>query len=157
MLLTQLAEAIVTSLSESPPETWGELKIPSDIPVHFALDPFTDSGESIKGPSVFVIPSYVQYTVDKRRNANQPPKKIKYITIALCIRIHSSNPDTPVYDVTTLDKAKQYIDLKEELDDFLLGMDIGANLVEYETEPPDELELKDNFYVVTSVLGYATC
>lgn len=158
MLLSQLADHITEAIRTAPPETWGgTLKIPSDVPVHFALDPFTDSGELIKGPAVFVIPSYVQYSVGTRRNSQQPASKLKYVTVALCIRIKTAS-DAPVYDVTSKQLAKDYVDLKEYLDDFLVGLAIpNCRLTEIETEPPDELELKDNYYIVTSVLAYAAC
>lgn len=159
MLLSQLAKDIEQALTNSSPGDWSGLKVPADVQVKFALDPFTDSGELDNlGPTIFVIPGYVQYQqADRRRNSSQPISKLKFVTVALCVRIRS-NSSTPVYDVTTESEAIRLVNLKEELDDFIIGLNLtGAKLEEIETEPPDEIELKDSYFLITSVLGYVTC
>lgn len=157
MLLSQLAKDIEQALLNSSPGDWSGLIVPTDVQVNFALDPFTDSGLML-GPTIFVIPGYVQYQqADRRRNSSQPISKLKFVTVALCVRIRS-NSNTPVYDVTTETEAIRLVNLKEELDDFIIGLSLtGAKLEEIETEPPDEIELKDSYFLITSVLGYATC
>ncbi len=158
MLLSLLAKSIVDALQDAPPETWSNLALNTDVPVRFALDPFTSSGEQITGPSVFVIPGYIEYSgFDKRRKDTQPTERLKFVTIALCIRI-TGGADTPVYDVTTEENAIKFINLKEELDEFIVQLAIeNARLVGVETEPSDQFELKDSYFIVTSVLSYATC
>lgn len=159
MYLSLLAKNIQEALTNSTPENWSGLRVPTDVQVKFALDPFADSGQlDGLGPTIFVIPGYIQYQqVDRRRNSSQPTDKLKYVTVALCVRIRSGS-STPVYDVTTETEAIRLINLKEELDEFILGLNItGASLREIETEPPDEIKLKDSYYLITSVLGYATC
>ena len=159
MLLSQLAKDIEQALLNSLPENWSGLNVPDDVQVKFALDPFADSGQlDGLGPTIFVIPGYVQYQqAERRRNSSQSIDKLKFVTVALCVRIRS-NSSTPVYDVTTETEAIRLINLKEELDDFIIGLSLtGAKLSEIETEPPDEIKLKDSYYIITSVLGYATC
>lgn len=159
MYLSLLAKNIEQALLNSTPENWTGLNVPDDIQVKFALDPFADSGQlDGLGPTIFVIPGYVQYQqIERRRNSSQSTDKLKFVTVALCVRIKSKEA-TPVYDVTTEAEAIKLIDLKEELDEFIVGLSInGAKLQEIETEPPDEIELKDSYYLITSVLAYATC
>lgn len=160
MYLTQLANTIVTSINSSPPEKWGGstgtgLVVPTDVTAKFALDPFSDSNSSIL--DIYVIPGYIEFRRSQVRSKTGPIPTRKYVTVAIAAKIVSEN-NTPVYDVTTEAKAIALVDLKEDLDYFLNTLPVtDATLADVETEPPDELEMKDSFFIVTTVLGYDTC
>lgn len=159
MYLTQLAKTIATSINSSPPENWGGstgtgLVVGTDVTAKFAFDPFSNSGTSIL--DIYVIPTYIEYNRIGVRQVKLTTDK-KFVTVAIAAKIRASGV-VPVYDVTTESEAIKLIDLKEDLDVFLNSLTIpGAKLTDFDTEPPDELELKDSFFIVTSVLGYATC
>lgn len=159
MYLTSLAKTIVTSINSSAPENWGGstgtgLVVPTDVTAKFALDPFSDSSSSIL--DIYVIPTYIEFNRNGVRKTKLTNDK-KFVTVAIAAKIRAEGT-VPVYDVTTESEAIKLIDLKEDLDYFLNNLVIAdAKLTDYDTEPPDELEMKDSFFIVTSVLGYAAC
>lgn len=159
MYLTQLAEALVVAINSSSPESWGGstgtgLVVPTDVTAKFALDPFSDAKES--NLDIYVIPGYIQFNRTSVRKTKHNNDR-KFITVAVAAKVVAEN-NTPVYDVTTKASAIKLIDLKEDLDTFINNYSIpGAALQDVESEPFDELEMKDSFYIVTSVYGYDTC
>ena len=163
MYLTEIAKALVLSINSSSPENWGGstgsgLVVPTDVTAKFALDPFSESGNSIL--DIYVIPGYIEYDrVGVRKRKLTADKKFVTVAIAAKIRAAGTSGDpVPTYDVTTESEAIKLVDLKEDLDFFLNNLQItGASLRDFDTEPIDELEMKDSFFIVTSVLGYDTC
>lgn len=160
MYLSQIAKFLVQELASSPPESWqgsGEFEPyvvgASGISVKYALDPFADSGKD--EPRVFVIPGYVEYRIQKDRRVHRQ-LDLKYVTI--CVSLRVKEQDTEGFDVSTDEEITKLIDLKEDLDKFLLTIQVeGATLEVIETEPPGEFQLKDSYFLATTVLGYATC
>jgi len=158
MYLTELALEIEQALLDSDPSSWpgndvlDHYVVPDDVPVKFALDPFSDSG--ILQPSIYVIPGFIQYRVDRSRRPNQQ-RHLKFVTVALCVRIKET--DSEGLDVASREEVIKLLNLKEDLEKFLLDLNIGVQLEEVESDLPDEVQLKDRYYLATIVLGYATC
>lgn len=160
MYLSQIASLIVEELSTSLPESWPGSGVYAPyvvgtpgIEVRLALDPFTDSGTDI--PRVFVIPGYVEYRIEKDRKRHVQ-SDLKYITVVVCVQI--TEQDTEGFDVSTVEEIVKLVDLKEDLDRFLLTIQVdGAKLEGIETEPPGEFQLKDSYFLATTVLGFASC
>lgn len=162
MYLSQIAKFLVQELASSPPESWpgsGDVEpyvvgdAPGNITAKYALDPFANSGKD--QPRVFVIPGYVEYRIDKDRRRHQR-LDLKYVTV--CISVRVTGQDTEGFDVSTEEEITKLIDLKEDLDKFLLTITVvGAALEVIETEPPGEFQIKDSYFLATTVLGYAGC
>lgn len=162
MYLSEIALTIVNNLNTSTPENWGGsgsgLVVPTDLTAKFALDPFRESGNTEL--DIFVIPGYIEYNFNQVRKVKRTFDR-KFVTVALVARVTAESnigDPVPVYDVTTQTEAIKLIDLKEDLDYFLSRMIIPDILLkDMETEPIDELEMKDSFFIVTTVLGYDSC
>lgn len=158
MFLTEIAELIKDKLEDSPPETWvaatGYLIVPDDVTVKVALDPFSESG--IYSPGIFVIPGYVQFGPKDRKLT---PSKVKFITVAVCIRMKDADTQGP--DITSWVEGRRLVDLKECLDNFLVNLDLSEHKLsisgEIETDPPDEIVLDNRYFLATTVIGYDAC
>lgn len=162
MFLTQIAKTLVTKLNESDSSNWvvpeGEgyvVGTDADIQAVFALDPFQKASGEI--PRIFVIPSYIEYNFEQVRKVKLNPN-LKYVVVALTVKVRSDD-DTPTYDVTSESESVRLVDLKENLDNFLANPTLipGITLRSIETEPLDEIEVKDSYFIVTTVLAYAAC
>ena len=161
MYLTQIAKTLVTEINASAISNWGGydgngyiVGTGADLQAKFALDPFQRSDEST--PRIFVIPSYIEFPLENVRTVKLSPN-LKYVVMALVVKVGSDDA-TPTYDVTSEVEATKLVDLKEDLDNFLVNLLVpGIKLRDMETEPFDEIEMKDSYFIVTSVLGYATC
>jgi hypothetical protein len=160
--LSELAVAIRNAIRDSEDSSWGGYNSTGyvvgtevgEIPVRFSLDPLTDSG--IDSPAIYVIPGFCEYSLSNKRASYQPVMALKFITIAVAVKI--TTDDNTVYDVTSEPEAIKLLDLKEDLDNFILGLAIpGASLEEIEVEPPNEVQLKDSYYLAISLCGYRTC
>jgi hypothetical protein len=163
MFLAEIAQALVEAINASSPENWGGsgsgLVVPDDLTAKFALDPWRDSRSSLL--DIFVIPGFIEYDFSNRRSPPTAPRRSKFVTIAVSARI-IAEAATPVYDITTETEAVKLIDLKEDLDEFVAKTQLGtgtdvAKVVSMDTEPANELELQDSFFVSVSVVEYVTC
>lgn len=164
MFLTELAELIHDRITNSPPETWAgpsggsSLIIPVDVPVKLALDPLTETKDP--NPALFVIPGYCQYTnAGERKNSGKRYSKVKVITLAICLRMKEM--DAQGFDVTSWTEGRKLLDLKELLDEFVLGLDLSSSNVSIadtiETDPPEEIQLDNRYFLATTVIGYDSC
>lgn len=164
MFLTELAELIKDSILAAPPEKWvgpsgvDSLIIGTQVPVRLALDPLTATKDP--QPALFVIPGYCQYTnAGERKNQGIRFSRLKIITLAFCFRMMEM--DAGGFDVTSWEEGRKLLDLKEILDEFMLKLDLSASKVSIsdsiETDPPEEINLDNRYFLATTVIGYDSC
>lgn len=155
MYLSQLAKGLRDALNSSSPETWGGSEatgyiVPDDVRAYYALDPFADSGDNT--PRIFIIPGYLQVNVNKDRRRHVSIDQ-KVITLALCAKL--STVDTEGLDLCDEALVTKITDLNEELIYFATRTEVLGFLPgSVEPEPPNEVELKDRYYLAATVLAY---
>lgn len=152
--LATLADAIVTALHSAPSGTWsdytvgiGEDDFVKAIP---SLDPVTVFESTKK--ALFVSPVTMTYN----RGASQGRQKIITLqrspVIALCLWYRFTTPDSTGVDVASWVDVKKVLNLREEIDLFVLKKDWGWNIGDITAEPAQEIPLKARgFLSVTEI------
>lgn len=154
MKLSAIVDLIVTTLNTSPPEKWTGLKVGSDVMAVPAIDPI-DSFSSTK-LQLYILPEMVQYDLDEsaRRENVKILAKAKYVSI---VTVKKLVTEETTGDITTWAEGKQILDLKEEVDDFLVRYNwssSGLKVVDIESGPPDEVQLEGRRFLSLTQIGF---
>lgn len=149
MLLTELAEAIVTLLNSSP-ESWcgDEVGIEARVTLDWA------GCLSKTSLQVLVVPEMNQYNVEaaghRKTFVNMPVLKFVSIMVG---KGFTSLPTTD--DVAPWTETKPLVDIRERITQFIIANPIeGAALQDIEEMPVDELELNHRNFLAMNQLGY---
>jgi len=69
--------------------------------------------------------------------------------------------DAGGFDITSWSEGRKLLDLKEILDEFMLKLDLSSSNVSIsdsiETDPPEEINLDNRYFLATTVIGYDSC
>lgn len=142
--LTDMAEAIATSLNSAPAGTWSNHTVGSDssdyVEAKTVLDPVHMFEKEQKG--LYIVPVVAQYS----RQASLGRQKIislaKQPFIAICLSTRVQEPDFTGLDIASWEEVKKVLDLREEVDEYILKQDWGITIGEITTEPPQEIPLQ---------------
>ena len=147
--LMVLTDAFVSLINAAPIGTWSNLTVgplESDfIKAQPALDPEVMFEANPKG--VYVVPVTMLYnratSVGRQRlvQINRGP------VIAVCMSYRFETVDGAGLDVSTWEKTKQLLDLREEIDLLLLRQQWEWNIAEVTSEPAQEIPLKSRWFL----------
>lgn len=158
MLLTEIAEAMVTMLNSSPGK-WTEV---AGVEARTTLDYVTCMAKGTL--QVLVVPEMVQYNLEqsthlrgsRRGSAIHQIEAVKFVTLMVG-KSFESLPTSD--DVTPWDESKELLNIRERATQFLIANPITVNgkqlkLADIEEIPVDELELDNRNFVAVTQFGY---
>lgn len=161
MSLAHIAEQIATSLNTSPPETWSDLSVgtlESDyVEAKIAFDPIQHTSQPVKG--LWVIPVMVNYSREASQGRRELVSLYKQPIISICLSIPITTPDTNGIDVGSWEEVKKVLNLREEIDMYVLRQNWGTTIDGITAEPAQEVELKHKWYLsITEIeFGLQSC
>lgn len=155
MNLTALVEEIENRLLNSDPSNWSSIVVGTGalVPIK-AIDPRACFREP--GINLYLIPEFVEFSIGDsgRREFVKVSRTIKFVTTVITKKYESKSP---IGDATTWSEGRQLIDLREELDRFLIAQDWRPMVIQdFLTEPPDEFEQEARYFVSVTQLGFGT-
>ena len=148
MLLTEIAEWIVTQLNSSP-EKWTE---DSGVVARNTIDWATCLRDS--NIQVLVVPEMVQYNMEASTGRT---RKITVNTLKMVsVMIGKGFTSLPTNDdVAPWAECKELLNVRERVTQFLIDAhDPRFTLVDIEEIPVDELELNHRNFIAVSQFGY---
>ena len=167
MYLTEIADSIATGLTNSLPDNWGGIVIPTDMPVIVDFDPIVEGGDLDLDIGIYITPSFSEYDLGRSRpndveNLNtglrgrQGVSKTSYITVSICRPYTRKLVVTPVIGVQS--EWSLLRNLQDDLEQFLIRFSIaGVKLETIESDPPDAASLHERVYLALITLGYKSC
>lgn len=146
-MLADLAESIQTYLNAIPPEDtgWGGgLEIPRYTQARIALDPSTMFSDGTRGLWVSpVVTNYLLNDSSKRGVNIISVHKTAIISVILSIPFNTFKEN----DVGTWEEVKKVLDLRENIDSYILKHVWAQPLKEIVAEPPIEIELNQRWFL----------
>ena len=157
MLLTAIAEALVTKLNSSP----GRWTTITGVVAKPTLDWVTCLDRT--SLQVLIVPEMVQYSLEQsqtlrgsKAGQTHQVETIKFITLM----VGKSFTELPTDDdVTVWEEAKSLLDIRERVTQFIIANPISISgrtikLADIEEIPVDELELDNRNFVAVTQFGY---
>ena len=151
-------KALVEAADDS---TWSNLSVGADssddYTIRVGLDPL-GKGSDKKAQGVWLIPVGPSYDIEaslgRQRVVSLDKKGTILIAIFIPVKENSSGESEGV-DVTNWQEAKKLTKFREELEALIIKAEITNNpLMGVETEPPQEVELKNKWYMTFTELIY---
>ena len=154
MRLANLAKQISDYLNESPLATWSDLSVGTAVTPEVddryvvaapRLDPSTTFESGKRG--LHIIPVMVGYNRNLSRGRKQIVQLDRSKTISICLSIPFSTPDTEGIDVGSWSAVEKVLNLREEIDEYVLGKDWDLGVREIVAEPAQEIQLKQSWFL----------
>ncbi len=142
--LTTLVDAIVTALNSAPSGTWSDLSIGPD-PSDFAravpcLDP--EHMFEAQRSGLYIIPVTMLYEKAASQGRGQIIALNRLPVIALCLLHKLAAPDVSGLDISSWEAVTKSLNLREEIDLFVLRQRWGWDIQSITAEPAQEIPLK---------------
>jgi hypothetical protein len=158
--LTHLTEQIAIYLNSSPPETWEEgYGIGTDrfLEAKPSLDPIVamERGES----GLFIVPVVMNYSRSESMGRRQIISLSNQPLVAITMTIPFTEKDLRGVDVSSWEEVKKVLGLRERIDRYVLGKNWGWNITDIEADPPQEVQLKNRWFVSMTEItfDYQSC
>lgn len=143
MRLTTLANNIYNTLNSAPEGTWSDLVPGTDLVLKRALDPSTElQGASGK---LLVIPVVAEYDLASSNKRGTLQQLVKKPRVAVVISYPFDTVDNTGFDVSSWDEVTKILNLREEVDEYLLST--LDDIETADTEPAQELLLDKRWYL----------
>lgn len=159
--LTNLVDTIVTLLNTSDSSVW------SDYTVGTTEDDFVEARPCLDPERMFeydesalyVLPVTMDYNRAESQGRRQIVKLNRRPVVAICLSYKFSTPDDSGLDVSSWAQVKKLLNLREDIDLFLLGKDYGVNISSITAEPAQELPLKSRWFLSVTEIEFegVTC
>lgn len=154
--LAQLTNQVISVLHAAPPETWSDYSIgtgPSDfLSAKPVIDPETFFESQKAG--LFIVPVTMAYN----RQASQGRQQIVSINrspvIAICLSYKFPTPDTTGLDVSPWEYVTKLLNLREEIDTYLLKYAWDWNISSITAEPAQEIPLKARWFLSVTEIEF---
>ena len=154
--LASLTDTMIAALHAAPSSIWSEYTVgtdPSDfVQAKPVIDPETFFESQKTG--LFVIPVTMTYN----RQASQGRKQVVAVNrspvIAICLSYRFPTPDTTGLDVSTWDLVKKLLNLREEIDTYLIKYPWDWNIASITAEPAQEIPLKKRWFLSVTEIEF---
>lgn len=143
--LSTLVDTIVSLLNSSPGSVWSGLSIPDFAPAQPCLDP--ERMFEAAGKGVFICPVVVEYDRDNSAGRQKLVRIARHPVVAVCITAKFEEIDHTGLDVAPWSKVKELLDLREDVETYIMSNLQGANLIDVSPEPVLELTLKSRWFL----------
>ena len=159
--LTALVDQIVTELNTAPLGTWSGLTVGTTeddfVKATPTLDPENSFENSVTG--LYITPITMMYNRAESRGRPSIVQLQRSPSIAICLGYRFQTADESGLDVSSWEKVKEIMALREEIDLYLLRKAWGWNIAEINAEPAQELPLKSRYFLAITEIEFAgmTC
>lgn len=151
-LLTTLVEEIVTALNTAPGSTWSDYTVGTAVDDFVkavpCLDPETMFESDHKG--LFICPMVMDYNRDASKGRQRIVSLNRKPVIAMCLTYRFESPDPSGLDLAPWDTVKKLLNLREEIELFLIGSQYTVNLLTITAEPVQELPMKSRWFLAVT-------
>lgn len=161
MRLADLVDGIVTAINSAPESNWADLSVGTSLSDKVEAVPAIDPIDFRETPheGLFIIPVTMEYSRDEsqgRRTIVQLAKQ-PVVSIALCLKYCENSADG--VDVSSWDEVKQFLNFREDIDEYILSQDLGVSIQSITAEPAQDILLDTKWYLsVTEIqFGAITC
>lgn len=166
MRLASLAEEISDHLNESPLATWSDLTVGTRVTPEVEdryvvaaprLDPSTTFESGKRG--LHIIPVMVGYNRTMSKGRQQLVQLDRSQTISICLSIPFTTPDTEGIDVGSWSAVEKVLNLREEIDEYVLSNNWGLQIKDIIAEPAQQIQLKQSWFLsITEIeFGDTSC
>jgi len=154
--LATLTDAMVSTLNSSPGSVW------SDYTVGTAVSDFVKAEASFDPENVFqsgktglyIVPVTVQYNRDSSAGRGKLVTLSHGPVIAICLSYRFPTHDPSGQDVSTWPLIKKILNLREEIDTYLLKQTWRWNISGITAEPAQEIPLKNRMFLSVTEIEF---
>ena len=154
--LAALTDEVIEVLHAAPAETWSDYSIgtsPSDfLRAKPVIDPETFFESQKAG--LFVVPVTMTYNRQASQGRQQIVSLNRSPVIALCLSYRFPTPDTTGLDVSPWELVKKMLNLREEIDTYLLKYPWDWNISGVTAEPAQEIPLKARWFLSVTEIEF---
>lgn len=147
--LAALASTIASQLNSAPENTWSDLTVgsqPSDrVEAVVALDPINFRENLNEG--LFIVPVVSQYSREGSQGRRGLVKLSKQPVISLVLSLRYCENSDDGIDVSSIEEVTQYLNLREEIDEYILGQDLGVGISNINAEAPQNTALDTKWFL----------
>lgn len=156
MKLTTLTDTIITALNTAPSGTWSDYTVGTSASDFVKAQPVIDPDNFFESnkTGLYVVPVTMLYTRTGSRGRQQIVSLHKSPVIAICLAYRFPDPDPNGLDVSTWEKVKKLLDLREDIDTYLLKKQWDWNIVGITAEPAQEIPLKARYYLSVTEIEF---
>lgn len=155
---SDLVDSIVSIINAAPDTTWrpGGYTVgtaDSDyVEARPALDPdlMFESGQD----GLYIIPSVTLYNRASSRGRQKIVQLHKGPSVAVCLALKFQGKDTEGIDVANWNEVKKVLDLREDIDKYLLTYQWDYNIEDILAEPPQEIPLKHRWFLSVTEIQF---
>lgn len=142
--LTNLVDAIVLALNSAPAETWSDLTIGPNLYDFAEAIPCLDPEHMFEAErtGLYVIPVTMLYEKAASQGRGQIIALNRLPVIALCLLHKLATPDVSGLDISSWSEVTKSLNLREEIDLFVLKQNWGWDINSITAEPAQEIPLK---------------
>jgi hypothetical protein len=142
--LTTLVDAIVSALNTAPNGTWSDLTIGTGPDDFAKAMPCLDPEHMFEADrtGLYVIPVTMLYEKAASQGRGQIIALNRLPVIALCLLHKLTTPDESGLDISSWPEVKKSLNLREEIDLFVLRQRWGWDINSITAEPAQEIPLK---------------
>lgn len=152
--LATLTDAIVASLHSAPSGTWSDYTVGTGANDFVKAIPSLDPIEVMESAkkALYVVPVTMSYNRDASQGRQQIVKLQRSPVIALCLWYRFVTPDDTGVDVASWSDVSKVLNLREEIDVYILKQNWGWGIQGITAEPAQEIPLKARgFLSVTEI------
>lgn len=143
MRLAALADLILTTIQSAPEATWSDIVPGTDVLLKKALDPSTElSGSDGK---ILVVPVVAEYDLEASNKRGDIKQLCKKPRVAVVLSYPFDTTDSTGLDVSSWAEVTKILNLREEIDEYVLNQIDSIELAD--TEPPQELLLDKRWFL----------
>ena len=154
--LAQLTNQVISVLHAAPSGTWSDYTIgtgPTDfLSAKPVIDPETFFESQKAG--LFVVPVTMTYNRQASRGRQQIVSINRSPVIAICLSYKFPTPDTTGLDVSPWEYVTKLLNLREEIDTYLLKYAWGWNISGITAEPAQEIPLKARWFLSVTEIEF---
>lgn len=152
--LANLTDTVLSTLNSAPPGTWSDYdvgpgKFVEATPV---IDPETFFESQKTG--LFVVPVTMVYNMQSSLGRQKKVSLNKSPIIAICLSYRFPTHDPSGLDVSTWPLVKKLLNLREEIDVYLLKHQWEWNITGVTAEPAQEIPLKARWYLSVTEIEF---
>ena len=154
--LAALTDEVIAVLHAAPAETWSDYSIGTGhsdfLPAKPVIDPETFFESQKAG--LFVVPVTMTYNRQASQGRQQVISLNRSPVIAICLSYRFPTPDPNGLDVSSWDLIKKLLNLREEIDTYLLKYNWGWNISGITAEPAQEIPLKARWFLSVTEIEF---
>lgn len=154
--LTVLTDTIITTLNTAPNGTWSDHTVGIGVNDFVKATPVIDPENFFEGKKtgLFVVPVTMLYNRSASGGRRRIVKLQKSPVIAICLSYRFPDHDPTGVDVSPWDEVKRLLNLREEIDEYLLTREWDWNITGITAEPAQEIPLKARWYLSVTEIEF---